>query len=77
MEPGSYFLFLQEQIKDIIIINPYAASPRIFFDFGLQKLMVQPDTNDPKQTITIAPVRGFAPESETKKKAIWAPSQRS
>jgi hypothetical protein len=26
MELGSYFLFLQEQVKDIIIIKPHQAS---------------------------------------------------
>ena len=29
MELGSYFLFLQEQIKDIIIIQPRTARPRL------------------------------------------------
>ena len=45
-----------------------------------QKLMVLPDTNDPKQTIKVASVGGFASESEEEteieKKAIRVPRQQ-
>jgi len=37
MELGSYFLFLQEQIKNIIIIRAF----RLYKTFGFEKTMVK------------------------------------